>query len=140
MATRALQVLYKNLVLGTVLSSWKYKCNGYTKTHWALASLGGLVKIEVAECGAREQWDQEQHAWSKSGVEANPNLENLILRLAGVGPLPPCPRPVCPCAHSHVRPPLPTGGGHVASCVARLNFLSPYKVKARSTGNSSLCK
>lgn len=47
-----------------------------------------FYKRKSGRYGAKEPWDQEELVLRKSGVEVQPNPRNLILRLAGVGPLP----------------------------------------------------
>jgi hypothetical protein len=60
--------------------------------------------------GAKEWEDWGNQAGSKSWVEVGPSPDKLILRLAGVGSLPLCPR-----------------SAYLSTCspVTRLNFLSP---------------
>ena len=76
--------------------------------------------------GDREMGSPKEQAWSKSRVEACPNPGNLILRSAGVGLLPHCPRPAC--LRYIVLAPFFDPPEEVTESVARLNFLSPFKV------------
>lgn len=84
------------------------------------------TQTDRQRCGARVPWHQEELVWSKSRVEACPNPGNLILRSAGVGLLPHCPRPAC--LRYIVLAPFFDPPEEVTESVARLNFLSPYKV------------
>lgn len=63
---------------------------------------GGGILCEGL-CGAR-QLRAGKLVWSKSEVDTCPDPENLILRPAGVGVLPPCSGSACPGAGSLVTP------------------------------------